>query len=281
MQVSGNVYDKRPTHFFYGFDDVSRLRQIAQEQIDLSRNVLEVSSRLCSGSPETLRLETLATAGNRLGHLLNSHFAANSNGQLFPMLESINGDSFPVADSNSQFFIPFALATGLEVPPLSNFRRLPDWVSDVSEKLTNATELELNRIKSLDLTTSAILAPRLLIAEDSKAAFERLEYIFSNAGFQVTVATDGVEALETFRNGEFDIVITDNNMPRMNGTDLVPRIRALNSSIPIIMFTNDSYLVKNSPEGVNASIDKSLTRQGEQEFIERARGFIAEAASRN
>lgn len=281
MQVSGNVYEKHPAQFFYGFDAVNRLRQTSQANIDSAGKLSDESNRLRKEGSDTSRLDSLIAAQNRLGDLLNVHFREGSQDKLFSMMEGINGDSFPVADPNSQFFIPFALATGLDISPLPNFRRLPDWASDVSGSLSTAAELELNRIKSLNLKTSTILSPRLLIAEDSEDILERLEFIFTNAGFKVTAVINGLEALEAFKSGEFDVVITDNDMPLMTGLDLVDNIRNLNSTIPIIMFTGNSQLIKNPIRGVNASIDKMLTRQGEQEFIERARGFVAEAARKN
>jgi two-component system chemotaxis response regulator CheY len=66
------------------------------------------------------------------------------------------------------------------------------------------------------------------------------------AGFEVTQATDGVEALALAETKQFDLVLTDINMPNMNGIELIRALRALPGykSTPILTLTTERELPK-------------------------------------
>lgn len=108
------------------------------------------------------------------------------------------------------------------------------------------------------------LAPaRLLVVEDSLIARDLERTILESAGFQVEVALDGLDALEKLGTGDYDLVITDIEMPRMDGFELLGRIRAQERTrgLPVIVVTNrekaedkrrgmelgaDAYILKSS-----------------------------------
>jgi len=54
---------------------------------------------------------------------------------------------------------------------------------------------------------------------------------------EIVVADNGKEGLEKFKNGKFDLIITDLSMPVMSGTEMVMAIREINKDIPIIITT--------------------------------------------
>jgi two-component system, chemotaxis family, chemotaxis protein CheY len=72
---------------------------------------------------------------------------------------------------------------------------------------------------------------------------------------EVIEAGDGVEALEVFGDGAgFDLILTDWNMPRMNGLELVQNIRAAGHKLPIMMVTTETekeQVIKAIQAGVN------------------------------
>ncbi|MDA1050178.1 MAG: response regulator [Planctomycetota bacterium] len=57
---------------------------------------------------------------------------------------------------------------------------------------------------------------------------------------EIVQAADGAEALKLFRTSVFDVVITDFNMPQMNGLELVKKLRASGSEVPILMLTTEA-----------------------------------------
>ena len=64
----------------------------------------------------------------------------------------------------------------------------------------------------------------------------------SGLGLQAEEASDGLEALERFREGRFDMVITDLSMPRMDGIELTHRLKSLDPGVAVLVITGQSSL---------------------------------------
>ena len=79
----------------------------------------------------------------------------------------------------------------------------------------------------------------MLLAEDSITARALLKNILEAAGYHVKTAVDGAEAFALLKTEEFDLVVSDVEMPRMNGFDLTARIRADKdlSETPVVLVT--------------------------------------------
>jgi two-component system, OmpR family, response regulator RegX3 len=77
---------------------------------------------------------------------------------------------------------------------------------------------------------------RVLLAEDDESFIDALVIGLAREGFDVTVATDGTEALRLFAEVEPDLVLLDVMLPRLSGIDVCRSIRA-HSTVPIIMVT--------------------------------------------
>jgi len=79
----------------------------------------------------------------------------------------------------------------------------------------------------------------ILVVDDNPDKLQLIEAALSLAGYQITTASDGVEALAAIESYQPDLVITDVMMPRMNGYELAQRIRAnpVTKFIPVIMQT--------------------------------------------
>ncbi len=78
---------------------------------------------------------------------------------------------------------------------------------------------------------------RILIAEDDRNTREGLVELLSGEGYEVTGVTDGEQAYETARNGQFDVLLTDMKMPRVNGLNLIKRVTGTSPETSIIMMT--------------------------------------------
>lgn len=109
-----------------------------------------------------------------------------------------------------------------------------------------------------DLMKSALLAPpgrtrdtaaagegktsqekSVLVVEDSITARSLLKGILEVAGYKVSTAVDGIDAFTQLRGGAFDIVVSDVDMPRMNGFDLTAKIRGDKklAELPVVLVT--------------------------------------------
>ncbi len=75
----------------------------------------------------------------------------------------------------------------------------------------------------------------ILIVDDAKAVRESMSVVLKKAGYDVTEAADGEQALATLSAQSFDLAIVDIWMPRKNGLSLLQEVRAQRSDIPIII----------------------------------------------
>jgi two-component system chemotaxis response regulator CheY len=83
---------------------------------------------------------------------------------------------------------------------------------------------------------------QILVVDDSTTMRQMVAFTLTSAGHQVVEAPDGNQALATAKQKKFDLVITDINMPGMNGIDLVQSLRALPDCkfIPILVLTTEA-----------------------------------------
>lgn len=83
---------------------------------------------------------------------------------------------------------------------------------------------------------------RVLIVDDSATMRDMVSYTLDTAGFKVVSAVDGVDALEKADGLPMDLIITDINMPRMDGIDLIEKLRELAEfkGVPILCLTTET-----------------------------------------
>lgn len=102
----------------------------------------------------------------------------------------------------------------------------------------NVAPVAIAETKVTDVNT----ASTVLVAEDSVATRRMLEKILTAAGYRVIVCRDGQEALEQVEQhtGEIDLILSDVEMPRLNGFELLEKVRALPAfkTTPIVMATS-------------------------------------------
>jgi two-component system chemotaxis response regulator CheY len=84
--------------------------------------------------------------------------------------------------------------------------------------------------------------PVILTVDDSPSMRKMVSFTLVGAGYQVVEAVDGVDAIEKAQTQNFDLVLTDQNMPRLDGLGLTRRLRESPQfkAIPILMLTTES-----------------------------------------
>ena len=80
---------------------------------------------------------------------------------------------------------------------------------------------------------------RILIVDDDRTTRHVLSKVLTGAGFTTSVAKDGVEALKALKAGRFDVLLLDVWMPRMNGLDLLSKLRNDKTRPRIVVMTSD------------------------------------------
>ncbi|MCF6345162.1 MAG: response regulator [Thiomicrorhabdus sp.] len=84
--------------------------------------------------------------------------------------------------------------------------------------------------------------PKILAVDDSKSMRQMVSMSLKSAGHDVTEAEDGAVALAIAQKEQFDLVVTDINMPNMNGIELVTALRAMPNYkfTPLLCLTTES-----------------------------------------
>lgn len=86
----------------------------------------------------------------------------------------------------------------------------------------------------------------ILAVDDQKSMREMVRIVLQSSGHNVTLAEDGVEALSIAREQTFDLVISDINMPNMNGISFVSKLklRPEYKFVPVLMLTTETSAYK-------------------------------------
>lgn len=87
---------------------------------------------------------------------------------------------------------------------------------------------------------------QILTVDDSASVRQMVSFTLRKAGYEVTEATDGQDALGKIAKVKFDLVITDLNMPNVDGIQLIAAVRKMAgcSFVPILMLTTESQAEK-------------------------------------
>ena len=115
---------------------------------------------------------------------------------------------------------------------------------------------------------------RLLIAEDELDLAEALTVFFQKNHFSVDAVNDGADAYEYASSGEYDAIILDVMMPKMNGIDVLRRLRAEGIKTPVMMLTAKG-MKDDRITGFNTGADDYLPKPFEpDELICRVRAML-------
>jgi len=109
----------------------------------------------------------------------------------------------------------------------------------------------------------------ILVVDDSKMIRSIHKDMLEEAGYKVVTAENGYEALEFFHKEKFDLVLTDLNMPKMDGYVLTQELRKVNDDIPIIIATTESQ-AHDIDKGVEVGADIFMVKPlKEVELVEK------------
>lgn len=114
---------------------------------------------------------------------------------------------------------------------------------------------------SLFAANSALALPRVLVVDDSLSVRNSLMQLVQDAGYAANAVRDGVEAVRSLQDNPPDLVLTDLEMPNMNGIELTRHIRARDDlgQVPVIMITSRSQ-DKHQRLAADAGVTTYLTK---------------------
>lgn len=139
------------------------------------------------------------------------------------------------------------------------------------------------------------MASRALVIDDDKATLDLMEFQLNAEGFQVTKAENGQQGLKFIEDGEFDIILTDLQLPGLSGIEIVRRSKEISPDTEIIMVTGYGstekaieatkagafYYVEKPVEfdDLIVLIEKAIERKQQKEEIRELRGKLSKRNS--
>lgn len=81
------------------------------------------------------------------------------------------------------------------------------------------------------------LTRRILVADDEPLIRQLNSEVLTDVGYEVDVTADGADAWDHLQRNRYDLLITDHDMPRLSGIELLKQLRSARMSLPVIMAT--------------------------------------------
>ncbi|MGB9597308.1 MAG: hybrid sensor histidine kinase/response regulator, partial [Candidatus Poribacteria bacterium] len=127
--------------------------------------------------------------------------------------------------------------------------------------IATITEKKVEELKP-EKHTKPLRPLNILVVDDSKPIQKVLGLYLTADGHKFELASNGKEALEKFKSGTFDLVITDRAMPDINGDKLAYYIKQIKPETPVIMITGLGNIMEASgefPQNIDRLVSKPLT----------------------
>ena len=121
--------------------------------------------------------------------------------------------------------------------------KTPHTISLIFKVILKITVKKLGIISIEDSSAASNLeqsnsSRRILVVDDDNDVRQLSVDVLIDSGYEVEAAKDGAAGWEALQTYDFDLVITDNKMPRMTGIDMLERLRAARMTVPVIMATS-------------------------------------------
>ncbi|HHT9144789.1 MAG TPA: hybrid sensor histidine kinase/response regulator [Candidatus Wunengus sp. YC61] len=197
--------------------------------------------------------------------------------------EGKKGESIPIIVTRSEgkkigFIVSeFLYEKEVVFREFKGYLKRPRYFSGVTTLGTGQVILILNMqelVKARDLVgvlpggeVSKLVKPpakrnAILIAEDSMITAELEKNILANAGYEVDVAIDGIDAMDKLHEKKYDLLVTDVDMPRMGGFELTAKVRADKrlKDLPVIMVTGREK-VEDKRKGIEVGADAYILKK--------------------
>ena len=103
------------------------------------------------------------------------------------------------------------------------------------------------------------MAGRVLVVDDDQGVRDSLSEFLATLDFQVVTAEDGEDALNLYQRGDFEIIMADLIMPKVDGMELLRRIREVDEDVIFLMITGHPS-ISTAVEAINRGADDYITK---------------------
>jgi chemosensory pili system protein ChpA (sensor histidine kinase/response regulator) len=156
------------------------------------------------------------------------------------MVEDITGREEIVVKSLGEYLKGIKLFSGATISGDGNVRLILNIAPLFGEEAMVLSKASIGSVKAAATSEVAARKPRVLVVDDSISIRKYVQRFLDRTGYEVEVASDGLEAITVMGRLKFDVVITDLEMPVMHGYDLMVEMRKSpeHMNIPIIVLTS-------------------------------------------
>jgi CheY-like chemotaxis protein len=132
---------------------------------------------------------------------------------------------------------------------------------DVAELARSPREHAMRAAAQARAAAQTLRRSRVLVVDDSLSVRRAVATLLEDQGYEVTLARDGLEAAKSLEAARPDVVLTDLEMPNMNGLELAAHLRSRPelAALPVIMITSRS-MDKHRRQAMSAGVDVYLTK---------------------
>jgi CheY-like chemotaxis protein len=132
---------------------------------------------------------------------------------------------------------------------------------------------------------TSTLSGRVLVVDDEEMVGEFMGDLLANWGLEATVVNSALEARDMFAHdpGRFDLVLTDQTMPKLTGLELAGELRGLRPDVPVILYTGYSENIGSeqlAQAGVQALVKKPIDPPALFTVLRKHLGYAKEPARR-
>jgi len=153
-------------------------------------------------------------------------------------------------------------------------------VEDLARSIDNLLSgKRLRKVGCLEIASRKRDKKRILVVDDSITVREMERKVLENSGYEVDVAVDGVDALSAVQSSRYDLVVSDVDMPRMNGIEFIRLLKAdvRTRELPVVVV---SYKDREEDrlKGLEAGADYYLTKSSfaDDSFVQAVADLIGE-----
>jgi CheY-like chemotaxis protein len=118
------------------------------------------------------------------------------------------------------------------------------------QTLTPPSSRDASFVTGPEEPRAPIRSRRVLVADDDEGICFLISSVLTSVGFDVSATSDGQQAWEALLHEHYDLLVTDNQMPRLTGIELIERIREAGGSLPVIIVSGTFPVerVRNDPQ---------------------------------
>ena len=116
--------------------------------------------------------------------------------------------------------------------------------------------------------------PHILIVDDNRDGLLVRRALLEEVGYQVKIASNGEEGLKLFEAHRFDVVVTDFKMPRMNGIELIQRLRAINPNLRVVLLSGFVEPLGLTEESTGADIVVAKSSHEPQQLVRAVKRLV-------